>query len=95
MFIELFISISRVTTVKIKKVLIKLIVRIQYTYIMAYNFRIICDKCGLSSQVRHKTVINASTYNFCSQNCLNSFQTGKRQKNKSKSKNGRYAKTVF
>ncbi|VVC35533.1 Hypothetical protein CINCED_3A004499 [Cinara cedri] len=49
--------------------------------------KIICDKCGLSSQARHKTIINASTYNFCSRNCLNSFQTGKRQKDKSKFKN--------
>lgn len=57
-----------------------------------YLFRIICDKCGLSSQARCKTVKNSSTYNFCSQNCLNSFQTGKRQKKKSKSKNGSYEK---
>lgn len=53
-------------------------------------FRIICDKCGLLSHIRCKTIINSFTYNFCSQNCLNLFQSSKKSKSKSKSKNGMY-----
>ncbi|XP_022182144.1 zinc finger MYM-type protein 3 [Myzus persicae] len=51
--------------------------------------KIICDKCGLHSQARYKTIHVGTTYNFCSQNCLNLFQSGKKQKSKSKSKNGK------
>ncbi|XP_026806828.1 zinc finger MYM-type protein 3 [Rhopalosiphum maidis] len=51
--------------------------------------KIICDKCGLQSQARYKTIHTGTTYNFCSQNCLNLFQSGKKQKSKSKSKNGK------
>lgn len=46
------------------------------------------------SQSRFKTVHTATTYNFCSQNCLNSFQSTKKQKSKYKSKNGMYTSTL-
>lgn len=53
--------------------------------------RIICDKCGIHSQAHYKTIHTGTTYNFCSQNCLNLFQSEKKQKkSKSQSKNGLY-----
>eukprot|EP00102_Acyrthosiphon_pisum_P027165 XP_016664375.1 PREDICTED: zinc finger MYM-type protein 3-like [Acyrthosiphon pisum] len=51
--------------------------------------RVVCDHCEFLCLAHYNTIHIGTTYFFCSQKCLNSFQLEKKQKIKPKSKNGK------
>ncbi|KAL4096614.1 hypothetical protein QTP88_021533 [Uroleucon formosanum] len=51
--------------------------------------KVVCDNCGFFCLAHYNKIHFGTIYNFCSQKCLNSFQSEKTQKSKSKSKNGK------